>query len=456
MQLRISAVLAALVLVAPATARGQGSATVELHAFGVFSRFDHTLHLDNAFGFGGGVGVFIARGVAIEGSAATLSPTRPGSSSVTVIPLRLRALYIRPVTDRLALLFGAGGVYNRYRSGMTGWEMGLSGLLGFRADFSDHLSGRLDLVGDFLPTPLNQSTAVSWNGNFTAQVGLQVRFAAPGVRDSDHDGVVDRVDACPNTPRGEVVDGRGCPIPKDADGDGVVDAVDLCPDTPAGDKVHLNGCSLPKDADGDGVTDSADRCPNTPAGESVNASGCPLDTDGDGVPDAADRCPTTTPGQPVDAAGCPLPKDSDRDGVLDAADKCPGTPAGQQVDAVGCALLFTGVQRTVVLEGVNFETGSATLTTQARDVLDRVAASLVAYPDLQVEVSGYTDSRGSSAVNLRLSLGRAQSVRSYLIAHGVEPNRLRARGYGASHPIDTNATALGRARNRRVELHRLN
>jgi outer membrane protein OmpA-like peptidoglycan-associated protein len=456
MKVTIPAALAAFVALAPTPVRGQSPGTLELGAYGVFTRFDHTLHFDNVFGVGGTAGVFVLPDVAIEGSASVLSPKRTGSTSITVIPLRLRALYVRPVAERLAVLLGAGGVYNHYRSGLIGWEVGLSGLLGLRADFGDRFSGRVDLVEDFLPSPLNESTTVTWNGNFSVQAGLQVRFGAPGVRDGDHDGVVDGVDACPNTPRGEAVDGRGCPIPKDSDGDGVVDTADLCPNTPPGDKVNLNGCSLPKDADGDGVSDSADRCPNTPAGESVDTRGCPLDTDGDGVPDAADRCPNTAPGQHVDAAGCPLPVDSDGDGVLDAADKCPGTPAGQKVDAVGCALLFTGVQRTVVLEGVNFETGSATLTGPARDVLDRVAASLVAYPDLRVEVAGYTDSRGGSAVNLRLSLGRAQSVRTYLIAHGVEPSRLRARGYGASHPIDTNTTGLGRARNRRVELHRLN
>lgn len=451
----IPAALAALV-VAAHPLQAQDAGAVELGAFGLFTRFDRTLHLDNGFGVGGAVGVFVAPGVAFEATAATISPKQSGSTAVNLIPLHLRALYVRPVAERLAVLLGAGAVYNRYRKGITGWEAGLSGLLGLRADITDQVSGRLDLVEDFFPSPLNESTVVPWNGDLSLQAGVRIRFGAAGLRDADHDGVVDNRDACPRTPRGEVVDGRGCPVPKDSDSDGVVDAADLCPNTPPGDRVNLNGCSIPKDTDGDGVTDSADRCPNTPAGEAVDATGCPLDTDGDGVPDAADHCPATPPGQRVDAAGCPLPTDSDGDGVLDSADKCPGTPRGQKVDAVGCAVLFTGVQRTVVLQGVNFETASAHLTSQAREVLDRVAASLLAYPDLVVQVAGYTDSRGSSALNLRLSRARAQSVRSYLIGRGVEPERLRAQGYGAANPIDTNATSLGRAHNRRVELHRLN
>jgi outer membrane protein OmpA-like peptidoglycan-associated protein len=444
----------AVVLATAPPAHGQNPGTVEIGLFGLFTRFDRTLHVDNALGMGGAASVFVLPNVAIEATAGTVSPKRAGASSFSVIPLHFRALYALPVADRLVLLLGAGGAYDRYRKSVTGWEVGASGLLGVRADFSDLVSGRLDLVEDYFPSPLNESSLVSWNANFTLQAGVRIRLGASRLRDTDHDGVVDGVDACPRTPRGEVVDGRGCPVPKDADGDGVVDTVDLWPTTPPGDKVNLNGCSLPKDADGDGIADSADQCPGTAAGVTVDARGCPPDTDGDGVSDASDRCPNTVAGQRVDAAGCPI--DSDGDGIPDASDKCPGTPRGQKVDVVGCAFLFTGARRTVVLEGVNFETGSAVLTTQAREVLDRVAASLVAYPDLRVEVAGYTDSRGSSAVNLRLSRSRASSVRAYLIGHGVEPGRLRARGYGAANPIDSNATSLGRARNRRVELHRLN
>jgi outer membrane protein OmpA-like peptidoglycan-associated protein len=455
MKLSVPGALVVMLAIMP-SAYGQSPGAVEFGAFGLFTRFDRTLHVDNAFGVGGAAAVFVLPHLAIEGTAGTLSPKRAPLPSINVIPLHLRALYARPVADRLVLLLGAGGAYNRYRKGVTGWEAGISGLVGLRVDFNNLVSGRLDLVEDYFPSPLNKSPLVPWNANFSIQAGLRIRLGASGLRDSDHDGVIDGVDACPNTARGEIVDGRGCPIPKDADGDGVVDAVDLCPNTPPGDKVNLNGCSLPKDADGDGVTDSADRCPGTPAGVSVDAQGCPLDTDGDGVPDATDRCPNTPRGQHVDAAGCQLPVDSDGDGVLDSVDKCPGTPRGQKVDAVGCAFLFSGARRTVVLEGVNFETGSAILTGPARDVLDRVAATLVAYPELRVEVAGYTDSRGGSAVNLRLSLARAQAVRAYLIGHGVEPGRLGARGFGAANPIASNATSLGRARNRRVELHRLN
>jgi OOP family OmpA-OmpF porin len=173
------------------------------------------------------------------------------------------------------------------------------------------------------------------------------------------------------------------------------------------------------------------------------------------VGDTADRCPDTPAGESVDANGCLLPKDSDRDGVLDSVDRCPGTPTGQRVNASGCPLLFIGVQRTLVLQGVNFETGSANLTDQSHNTLDRVAAAIIGNPDVRVEVAGYTDNRGGAAANLRLSQGRADAVRAYLIGKGVPAFQLSSRGFGAGNPIAANTTAVGRSRNRRVELHRM-
>ncbi len=87
----------------------------------------------------------------------------------------------------------------------------------------------------------------------------------------DSDGVIDRLDQCPDTPRGARVDARGCEL--DSDGDGVIDRLDQCPDTPPGARVDARGCEL--DSDGDGVVDRLDRCPNTPAGTAVDEHGCP-------------------------------------------------------------------------------------------------------------------------------------------------------------------------------------
>src|SRR5204863_487547 len=223
-----------------------------------------------------------------------------------------------------------------------------------------------------------------------------------------------------------------------------------------------------KDRDHDGVPDTMDVCPNTPAGATVDASGCPLDSDLDGVPDGIDQCPNTPAGTKVDAVGCPLPVEAVKPPAATPTPpgKCPPAPPGSQVDANGCLILFAPEaarsptpgappRPTLVLTGVNFETGRSIVTRDSYMVLDAVAASLVANPDIRIEVAGYTDSTGRKFTNLRLSQARAAAVRFYLARKGVPPLRMVAKGYGASGYIAPNNTAGGRAQNRRVERHKL-
>lgn len=456
MRPRMPMIVAALTALAVSPLPGQGAGTVEIGGFARYTRFDRSLGLDDAIGGGGWLGVFFAPGLALEGTGGYLSTSGPIAADRSLIPLHARLVYARPVGGPVALLIGAGYVHNVYGRTANVSDDGVSGLLGLRFDLGPTLAARLEATEDFIPSPANESPSIPNNWNFAVQAGLSAWLGSPRPRDRDHDNVLDRYDACPGTPAGAAVDGRGCPLPKDSDADGVVDSADKCPDTPPADSVDRVGCSLPKDADGDHVIDGLDRCPNTPAGQPVNAAGCPLDSDADGVTDTADKCPATPAGETVDATGCPVSKDADGDGVADTADKCPATPAGERVDAIGCPPLFTGTERTLVLEGVTFGTGSATLSPVARAVLDRIAVALKAHSAMRVEIAGYTDSRGAAAVNQRLSQTRADAVRGYLIERGVSPEQVTALGYGESDPIDTNATAAGRARNRRVELHRLN
>ncbi len=277
----------------------------------------------------------------------------------------------------------------------------------------------------------------------------------PRPKDTDQDGVYDKKDKCPDTPRGAIVDKDGCP--KDSDGDGVWDGIDQCPDTPRGWPVDPRGCPL--DTDGDGVFDGKDKCPNTPKGCTVNAEGCQADADGDGVCDGLDKCANTPKGCRVDAKGCPI--DSDGDGVCDGIDQCPGTPSGVTVDAKGCPppppappAYIPAAKEELVLEKVFFETNKATLTPESSETLDKVAASLLANPDVKLQVAGHTDNTGSAKYNLKLSDARANAVMNYLIAKGVSPSMLSSKGYGLTEPIADNKTAEGRAQNRRVGLRR--
>jgi outer membrane protein OmpA-like peptidoglycan-associated protein len=106
----------------------------------------------------------------------------------------------------------------------------------------------------------------------------------------------------------------------------------------------------------------------------------------------------------------------------------------------------------VSMPDVLFATGSANLKPTARERLARVAGILIAYPDIHVEVDGFTDSTGSPLFNEQLSQQRAGSVQSYLVQQGVPAGSIGTHGFGEANPIASNDTATGRQQNRRVEL----
>jgi outer membrane protein OmpA-like peptidoglycan-associated protein len=105
-----------------------------------------------------------------------------------------------------------------------------------------------------------------------------------------------------------------------------------------------------------------------------------------------------------------------------------------------------------VLADVAFETGAALVGVAARTAVAAVAEVLRAHPDRRVYVHGHTDAVGAELANQRLSELRAEAVRSLLVQEGIESERLVAVGYGQARPVADNATATGRALNRRVEI----
>lgn len=105
----------------------------------------------------------------------------------------------------------------------------------------------------------------------------------------------------------------------------------------------------------------------------------------------------------------------------------------------------------ITLRGIYFDTGKAIIRPESYPVLDDAVRVLQANQTVVVEIAGHTDSVGSDSSNMRLSEARANSVRTYLISRGIQPNRLIARGYGESMPVASNATRDGRQLNRRIE-----
>ena len=240
------------------------------------------------------------------------------------------------------------------------------------------------------------------------------------------------------------------------------------------------------DNDGDGLLDEVDRCPNE--AETKNGfdddDGCPdqlpdfarlgdagadaayestsADADNDGIVDALDACPTEAEDYDgfLDGDGCPEP-DNDGDGLLDGADRCPDVAEtnngfedddGCPDDAPTRAKVDDATRKIDILEKVYFATGKAVIRDRSFPLLDEIARILKSRKDIaRIQVSGYTDSLGSDATNLRLSRRRAEAVREGLIARGVAGDRVVAKGFGEASPLADNRTEAGREQNRRVE-----
>jgi outer membrane protein OmpA-like peptidoglycan-associated protein len=125
----------------------------------------------------------------------------------------------------------------------------------------------------------------------------------------------------------------------------------------------------------------------------------------------------------------------------------------RQLVGTGARITNTGSQLRVILpEDVTFPTGSSVVNSSFRPALREVARSLRAHPNSTVRVVGHTDNVGTMAYNQQLSIDRALSVARILISDGVPSTRITYSGRGFAEPITSNATAMGRAQNRRVEI----
>jgi OOP family OmpA-OmpF porin len=256
----------------------------------------------------------------------------------------------------------------------------------------------------------------------------------------------------------DAVDGKD----GDRDGDGIADAFDQCPDKRESYNgfEDLDGCPDDADSDADGVPDSRDACRMLPEDRDgyLDDDGCPdPDNDLDGIPDEKDKCPMQAedPDGFQDDDGCPDP-DNDGDTVPDVEDACPTIPGQPGGDRSGCPkLVMVTAGEIRITQQIQFETGSAKIRPVSFPILDAVKDVLVQNPQIKLEVQGHTDNQGQAAYNLKLSQQRADSVRSYLSSHGIEGERLTAKGFGMDKPIVPNTTNANKAQNRRVQFIRV-
>ena len=163
------------------------------------------------------------------------------------------------------------------------------------------------------------------------------------------------------------------------------------------------------------------------------------------APAPAKLAPVAAPVAPVVVA----PADDDKDGVVNSADQCPGTPINVVVDATGCPKMLT--EKVTKELRVQFDTNKAVVKPAYNAEIEGVAKLMKEYPTAKVEIQGHTDSRGSAALNDKLSQARADAVAGVLVkTFGIDAARVSAKGYGASQPVADNKTAEGQAKNRRV------
>lgn len=347
-------------------------------------------------------------------------------------------------TTKLSIPVGAGAKVDLNQRLSLGVEAG------FRTAFTDYLDG------------ISQSADPSDNDWYI--FGGATLTAKFGIKDSDKDGIADYEDACPTVKGVKAL--AGCP---DADGDLVSDKEDQCPNVP-GSRL-LAGCP---DTDKDGITDALDACPQVPGLK--ERKGCPIiDTDKDGVEDAEDECPTVA--GLASRKGCPLldtdqdgiydendkcPEqaglrkfggcpDTDSDGIVDSLDKCPEDPGLSGSD--GCPEVITATTGVEDFQPQNiyFATNNANAGNVAKSTLDEIVAFMLKNKAYNLRISGHTDSYGNKYVNQRLSERRARYCFDYLVAKGVNTDRIKYRGYGEDKPVADNSTADGKKLNRRVE-----
>ncbi|MEZ4307471.1 MAG: OmpA family protein [Polyangiaceae bacterium] len=301
----------------------------------------------------------------------------------------------------------------------------------------------------------------------------------PSIGDRDGDGIKDDQDDCPDD--AEDYDGfqdtksdsppgkYGCPD-LDNDEDGIPDKVDQCPNNPEDKDMDHDDDGCPEgsdgDRDGDGILDSRDRCPDQPEDKDgfEDRDGCPdLDNDKDGIPDLEEECDNDPEDKDgfEDTDGCPDP-DNDRDGIPDIAEgsdaegSCmnrPETVNGLD-DEDGCpdqGRIVMEQNDIVILDKIQFKTGSAEILPESMKVVDTVADVLKKVSNIDlIEIQGHADIR-AHAGNLVLTTARAKAVLSALLQKGIPQSRLRSIGYGDYCPLDPAKNNEAYEKNRRVE-----
>ncbi len=367
----------------------------------------------------------------------------------------------------------------------SGWDAILPYGIGAEFALSENLL--LDLTGGYTYTFTNELNGYNTNvpgtsytdGYFNLGVGITY-VTGSSESDADNDAVLKKDEVAigtdPDNPDSdwdglndgeEIITYNSNPLNRDSDMDGLSDHDEV--------KIHFTNPNF-NDTDKDAISDfeevtnygtnplsndtDSDRLTDNEEINAYHTNPSKSDTDADGLTDYFEvtRHYTDPLRDDTDSDGLvdgeeikiyrtnPLNFDTDGGSVDDKEEVDRGTDPNNPADDKVKKVLAP-----VVLEGLTFPSGTSDVSPESEKALMEVFNTLTSYPNITVELRGYTDNTGSASANLDLSQRRANSVKNWLVNKGIDPTRIRAIGFGEANPIADNNTNEGRRLNRRIE-----
>jgi outer membrane protein OmpA-like peptidoglycan-associated protein len=308
-----------------------------------------------------------------------------------------------------------------------------------------------------------KNTILTYDGSFNLGAGLTF-VINPGSKDRDNDGLSNDIEEELKTdPDNPDTDGDGLkdgdeinkyksnPLKADTDGDGLSDYDEVM-------KYQTN-VNL-KDSDNDGLSDYAEV-------ETYSTNPNKSDTDGDGLTDGDEVTKYNTNPKKLDSDGDklsdgdevlkyktdPLKADTDGGTIDDGTEVSRNTnPLAAGDDVVKQPVVEPVKEEPIVLEGIIFASNKAQITKSSEKILQNNLVMLNKKDNVKFEIIGYTDNVGNREKNIVLSQRRADAVKNWFIAKGINAERISAKGLGPDNPIASNDKPEGRQKNRRIEL----